>query len=361
MEEAALLDNIGLKCVKWYEFIVSRDIERAIEMKLEIDRLMESSSKADRINNYYELVNYRHDLLMEDVQKRLSVKENEIEMTQSDVMLKYMYYFFTGQNEFYKGRYKSAIRFYNLASKLLENLDKIVEKAEFYQRVGAAYYRLNQYAVAMNYMEQSKELFLELDGKNEKVLNCDLIIGCIYSEVHDFDKADKVFKTAISQADNYPYTRGLLLRSHGLNLLRQDKLEEAEKKFMEALNIKEHESSYVSFKTKADLANIKLRLGKTEQGVRLLEEAENLTNKNRNVEFRSRNMITRHLYVELDEKEIDKAILMLQEQEYYFEGYEMAQEISEYYEKKGNLEQCIKYLKVSHQMNIKQNQLGEWL
>lgn len=361
MEETALLDNIGLKCVKWYEFIVSRDIERSVEMKLEVDRLMESSANTDRVNTYYQLVNYRHGLLMEDVQKRLSVIDVEGEMTQTDVMLKYMYYFFTGQNEFYKGRYKSAMQFYNLASKLIDTVDKIVEKAEFYQRVGAAYYRLNQYAVAMNYMEQSKELFLELDGKNEKVLNCDLVIGCIYSEVHDFDKADKVFKTAIFQANNYPYTRGLLLRSHGLNLLRQDNLEEAEKKFMEALNIKEHESSYVGFKTKSDLANVKLRLGKREQGVRLLEEAENLTKKNRNIEFKARNMITRHLYVKLDEREIDKAILMLQDQEYYFEAFEITQEISEYYEKKGYLEQCVKYLKVSHQMNIKQNQLGEWL
>lgn len=361
MEEAALLDGIGLKCVKWYDFIVSRDIERAIEMKLEIDRLMESSSKTDRINTYYRLVNYRHDLLMEDVQKRLSVPEIEIEMTQTDVMLKYMYYFFTGQDEFYKGRFKTAIRFYNLASKLIDSVDKIVEKAEFYQRVGAAYYRLNQYAVSMNYIEQSKELFLELDDKREKVLNCDLIIGCIYSEVHNFQKADQVFKKAISQANDYPYTKGLLLRSHALSLVRQKYLEEAEKKFIEALNIKEHDSSYVGFKTKSDLANVKLRLGKREQGLRLLEDAENLVQENRNIEFEARNIITRNLYVKLDEEEIDKALEKLREQEYYFEVYEMAQEISEYYERKGYMEKCVKYLKVSLQMNIKQNELGEWL
>ncbi|MBM0066780.1 response regulator aspartate phosphatase [Alkalicoccobacillus gibsonii] len=107
MVNAIASHTIGSKCVQWYSCIVSRDIEHAVELKIEIDKLIKNHKKDDSVLTYYELVNYRHGLLMEDVQKRLSIPEDEVlELTQSDLLLKYMYYFFSGQDEFYNGNYK---------------------------------------------------------------------------------------------------------------------------------------------------------------------------------------------------------------------------------------------------------------
>lgn len=360
MENAVASHTIGSKCVQWYSCIVSRDIEHAVELKVEIDKMIEGKELDNNTRTYYQLVNYRHDLLMEDIQKRLSIPVKEvIEEKQSDVLLKYMYYFFTGQDEFYNGRYKSAIRLYHLASKLIDSIDCNLERAEFYHRVGIAYYRLNQYGVAMNYMEESKSIFQELEDGEEKVLNCNLIVACIYSEVSNYAKAKSVFENAISESSKFPVTKALLLRANGLNLIRQDKLEEAEEMMKQALEIKEHHHSYMGYKTRSDLANIKLRLGRKERGIELLEEAEAYANENENVEFIAKNMITRNLYVKFDENKLKEALGILEGNEHYFEVFEVAEEIAKYYERINDSQKCVEYLKLSLRMHIKQNELGE--
>lgn len=360
MENALASRTIGSKCVQWYSCIVSRDIEHAVELKVEIDKLIEGKDLDENTLTYYQLVNYRHDLLMEDIQKRLSIPENEIkEEKQSDILLRYMYYFFTGQDEFYKGNYKSAIRLYQLASKLIENVECNLERAEFYHRMGVAYYRLNQYGIAMNYIEESKMVFLEDKEGQEKVLNCDLIIACIHSEVSDYEKADTLFDTAISESSKFPVTKALLLRAKGLNFIRQDKLEEAERVMKQALEIKEHQESYVGYKTKADLANINLRLGREDRGIDLLEEAERYANENDKKEFVAKNLITRNLYVDFNEEKLEEALEILERNEHYFEVFEVAEEIAKYYESMNDYKKCSYYLKLSLKMHIKQNELGE--
>ncbi|MBM0066781.1 tetratricopeptide repeat protein [Alkalicoccobacillus gibsonii] len=238
-------------------------------------------------------------------------------------------------------------------------MDSNFERAEFFHRMGVVYYRLNQYAVATSYIEQSKEIFkLGLD-QTEKVLNCDLVIGCMYSELHNFKSADGVFLNAIEQSKDFLITRALLLRAYGWNLIRQEQLEEAERTMFEALSIKEHETSYVGAKTKSDLANILLRLGKTQQGKELLEEAETEIFSNKNVEYMARNLITRSLYIDFDISGVESAIQELIEKDYYFEVFEVSEEISKYFEHKENFEQSMKYLKLALRMHIKQSEMGD--
>ncbi|MEK4563770.1 hypothetical protein MKX54_03660 [Alkalihalobacillus sp. FSL R5-0424] len=100
----------------------------------------------------------------------------------------------------------------------------------------------------------------------------------------------------------------------------------------QALEIKEHQESYVGYKTKADLANIYLRLGREDRGIDLLEEAERYANENDNKEFLAKNLVTRNLYVNFNENKLHEALEILEAKEHYFEVFEVAEEIAKYFE-----------------------------
>ncbi|MFK3937974.1 tetratricopeptide repeat protein [Alkalihalobacillus sp. NPDC078783] len=359
MENTLVVHTFGTKCVEWYSCIITRDIQQSVKMKIEIDNLLDDIAHDESLLTYYGLVNYRHSLLMEDVQKRLEVSEQDIEQSQSDIFLNYMFYFLKGQEKFHKGKYKSAIKLYNSASKHIEKVESNIEQAEFYYKVGIAYYRLNQYAVAMSYIEQAKDIFSISKDTLEKTLNCDSVTACIYSETEDFKKADKLFTSAIEKALEFPNTYALLLRAHANNLLRQDRLNEAEKYMEDAISVTEHKSSYVGLKSMSELANIKLRLNKTDEGIRLLEEAEKEALSVQNYEYIERNRITRCLYVFYNESILEESIQSLINKGFYFEVFEVATEISKYFEEKDDLNKTSNYLKLALQMHIKQIELGE--
>ena len=359
MENTLVVHTFGTKCVEWYSCIITRDIQQSVKMKIEIDNLLDKVVHDESLTTYYELVNYRHSLLMEDVQKRLEVSKQDIEQSQSDIFLNYMFYFLKGQEEFHKGKYRTAIKLYNSASKIIEMVESNIEQAEFYYKVGIAYYRLNQYAVAMSYIEQAKDIFSISKDTLEKTLNCDSVTACIYSETEDFEKADMLFTSAIEKASEFPNTYALLLRAHANNLLRQNRLKESEKFLTDALKVNEHKSSYVGLKSLSELANIKLRLSKTDEGISLLEEAEKEALNAENEEYIERNRITRCLYVFYNESVLENSIQTLIEKGYYFEVFEVAGEISKYFEENYDFNNSSKYLKLALQMHIKQIELGE--
>ncbi len=204
----------------------------------------------DKMLSYYQLVAFRHDLLIESYQKLDMELPNYHQIESStDDYLHFMYYFVSGQVEFIKGRYKSAIRSYKIAERLIENVNDSIEKAEFYQRLGFSYYRIDQYTFAASYMEQALEIFEKNANLKEREINSKIVLAAINTELTRYDDAEIIYNEILESSRPYPFTHGLILRNIGLNRVTQRKLEEAVSFFEKALKVKEHLNSTFGTKT----------------------------------------------------------------------------------------------------------------
>ncbi|PAD17527.1 modification methylase CeqI [Shouchella clausii] len=345
-------EKLGAKIVEWYSCIVSREVEQAEEYKQEIGQLVNQLERSDeKVLSYYSLVLFRHQLLTEDVQQKrvepTSLQAINVENTVYDGLLAFLYYFMSGQYEFYEGRYQSALRLYKIAEQKIDHVHDQSEKAEFYFRLGESYFRIDQYTFAVSYLEQAIDLFKEQQFYLERILNCRLLLAAIKTELNLFDEAEKEYQSALADAAPYQTTHALLLRALGLNRVRQRKLYEAEMYFAEALMIGDHAKSIEGLKTKANLANVRLRQNaNNEEAIRLLQEAKAGAAAIYLEECMVRCAITEALYInEGRDERLTSELQRLLEREFYTEYSELAEEIAEYYKQQSLLEKAFYYMK----------------
>lgn len=355
-------EKAGAKIVDWYSCIIARSIDQAILLKEQASALVKNMEPNDKILAYYSLVEFRHEMLLRqnagmEEEERFAKIEPILENT-VDHLLKYLYYFISGQNEYINERYKSAIKLFRKAERLLEYVDDDAEEAEFYYYAGAVCYRLNQYPFATSYVEQAKTIFDSL-GYVDKGLNCQIIIAATNSEVGKYEKADEILKNALQQAEMHLETKALILRTLGLNAIRKREWEEAEHYFKSALAIKEHRQSPVSMKSQYNLANVLFRLQRDLEAREFLKKAEVGILYYRNTEYSARSLVTKGLYIENGNLAlVNKGIDLLREHSLEFEIAEVAEETSAYLEKAGKSQEALKYMKVAYEAKLNQNALG---
>ncbi|WP_341604386.1 tetratricopeptide repeat protein [Shouchella clausii] len=361
MSTVVQAEKAGAKIVDWYSCIISRSIDQAILLKEQASALVKNMEPNDKILAYYSLVEFRHEMLLRqnagmEEEERFSKIEPILENT-VDHLLKYLYYFISGQNEYINERYKSAIKLFRKAERLLEYVDDDAEEAEFYYYAGAVCYRLNQYPFATSYVEQAKTIFDSL-GYVDKV-NCQIIIAATNSEVGKYEKADEILKNALQQAEMHLETKALILRTLGLNAIRKREWEEAEHYFKSALAIKEHRQSPVSMKSQYNLANVLFRLQRDLEAREFFKKAEVGILYYRNTEYSARSLVTKGLYIENGNLAlVNKGIDLLREHSLEFEIAEVAEETSAYLEKAGKSQEALKYMKVAYEAKLNQNALG---
>lgn len=61
--------EVGAKIAKWYSCIRKRDVEQAKLLKNEIELMLDRMKDDEKVISYYQLVNFRHQLLLETIQK----------------------------------------------------------------------------------------------------------------------------------------------------------------------------------------------------------------------------------------------------------------------------------------------------
>ncbi|WP_260682027.1 modification methylase CeqI [Alkalicoccobacillus porphyridii] len=348
--------EVGAKCAEWYKLMIARDIQKSIVIKEEIESLLSIMEQSDKVLAYYSLLEFRHSMLLEEVQKGNKDAFMQL-INQPDPFLEFLCHFMNGQNEFYKNRFKAAIRLYVKAESLLEYVTDDYERAEFYQRIAEGYYHINQYTFAVSYLELALELFKKDESYKEKELYAELVLAAIDTEMNRFAEAEVRYQRISEKSKQIPFAHSLIIRGLGLNRLRQNKQVEAKQYMEQALSIQSHAASAVGMKTRADLAFIKLRLEEPD-GMTLFQEAEEQATKFKNIEYQARCLINRHLYVNPNQDKVNEGVQMLQTHELFFDAAEVCEEISFFYEKGGNYKLALNYMKIARDMNVLQFTLG---
>ncbi|MFB4213386.1 hypothetical protein ACE1TH_15955 [Shouchella sp. JSM 1781072] len=337
--KALAVEDVGQRIVEWYSCIITKDVKQAKKLKPEVDLMIVNMEPDDKMLAYYQLVSMQYDLLMlkvspAEAKANLDVTILENIASQSDDYLKFMYYYVWGRNEFYHKRYKSAIRTYKVAERLIEKVNDPVEKAEFYQKLGISYYHIDQYTFAFSYIEQALEIFEKDPSYIINVFTCKHILSGIYSELHQHEKAGAIYNELLIDTVPYPYNYAITNYNIGVNKITKKEYGNAIEYFMRAAEIQEFQSSVVYYKAKYHLINLQMRLGNYTEGLEKLEDE--LHNKG-NSEIIAKLMICRGLYLEDDYSLIEQGLEVLESNEYFNECRAMGEEISEHYEENGDL------------------------
>lgn len=349
------VERVGQQIVEWYSCIMTKDIKQAKLLKPEVDIMVANMKPDDKMLAYYQLVSLQYDLLIlkvspSEAKANLDVTVLENIANQANDYLNFMYYYVWGRTEFYNKRYKSAIRTYKIAERLIEKVNDPVEKAEFYQNIGINYYHIDQYTFACSYLEQALEFFEKNSSYIINVFMCKQILGSIHSELHQREKAEEIFNELLISTDSYPYDHAVARYNIGLHNISIENYEEAIKSFNEALDNQEFRNSTIYLKAKYHVINLQLRLGNEPEGLEQLEEE--VHNKNAK-EIKAKLIICRGLYIEDDISLVNKGLELLESQEYFVESRFMAKEISKHFEEVFDLEKALHFSEYAKEMKSK--------
>ncbi|MFS0788183.1 aspartate phosphatase [Shouchella sp. 1P09AA] len=357
MQETLTPEEVGAKIVEWYSCIISASYEQAILLKEEARHYVVHMEKNDKILAYYSLVEFRHNMFVDEFNKKHELGDTfHFVETEVDRYLKYLYYFVSGQYEYTQERYRSAIKLFRKAERLLEHVNDDAEESEFYLYIGLVYYRLNQYLMASSYLEQAATIFNRLKYY-ERALNCRQVLGAIRSELHEFETGDAILQEAFKES-TFPRTSALILRTLGLSKFRQKDYEAAKSYFYQALEYEEHQNHQIGMKTKYDLSNTLFKLGEQEQALALFSDAQAGANAYNNKEYKARCLFLDGLYIEQDVSLVDESLTQLTRHGLWFEVCELAEEMVDLADQQQDESTSLKYYRIAYQAKANQNRLG---
>lgn len=270
-----------------------------------------------------------------------------------DHMLRYLYYFVSGQHEFVHERY----RLFRKAERLLEYVNDEAEEAEFHYFMGMSLQRIDHNAYAASYLEDAMLSFRRLQY-TERILYCTNVLAAIFSEVHLSEKAEEMLVDSIRTAEPYPYPRIILVRTLGINAYRKKDFRTAKKHYREVLKDESFSGQLVHVATHYNLARTLFHLGEEEKAENHLDivihGTENLDNK----ECSMRCRILKNIYIDKNNDQLIEELNQLEEMHFYYEVNELSEELATYFQKKGSFKQAFSFLQKAYNAKQKVSSLG---
>ncbi|GAK08021.1 response regulator aspartate phosphatase [Geomicrobium sp. JCM 19038] len=351
--ETEALTKIG----EWFVFLSDYELNKARKKKVEIDKLIVIDTVPKQIRSYYDLVNFKHQLLTEEITFRTSLKQpqtlqNDVaELT--DCTLTYLYFFMQAIVSINEENYRNAMKYLQQAEREVSIVNQF-EQAEFHFRKGYVHYRLSENSDALVHLHRSYQFVKSSEAHLKLKANLCILKAGIYSESGDYEYATVSSDLAIIHAVNEPLTKAMAYRSKANNEYRFGQYEAAAALYERSLTTTNQCQLSVGIKSSFNLALCWLKLGDYEKGKALLEEVERCLQHYPEglTEYVARSRIARELYIS-HEPNIDRvasAINLLREKRLTFEMKEVIKELSDYYKERGekNLEEDGLQFRTSH-------------
>lgn len=339
---------------QWYRTIRQLNVDQAIAMKDEIEHILPDMEENQDLLLYFNLLDFRHKIMLKNLNKSKTLfqqlEEQGEDIKQTDSMIEYYFYFFSGHYEFHNKNYTKAINLYQIAERKLKNIPDEIEHAEFHYRVAIAYYRIKQHFFSLSYAEKALDSFRANCNYAEKTINSEMIIGGNKMDLSRYEEAEVHYKNALNRArkEGFPYAESLALYNLGLNYERRNMLLESVNCFKKSLDIAKSKNRNLALKAKFELA---LVLYKSDLKIEAkswykegLSEAQEINEEEYIIKF---NFI-RALYDDGDSKDIEKGLQYLESNKFWFDAAEFMLEAALYYKKIGDIKEAIHYFEKSH-------------
>ncbi|MCY7780596.1 aspartate phosphatase [Bacillus haynesii] len=249
MAKAVASQEVANMLNDWYILMKKRDISGSIEMKDEIDKAIEKMEEDHDVLLYYQMLDFRLRLLLEDISQSSTEKLEAISFQDKDPKstddkLNYYFYLFKGIYEDYKQNHTEALNFFRIAEKRLNVIQNEIEKAEFHYKIGVLYYNLKATWLSIHHINIASGIFQGYDGYAKRVINCKMLIGLNYIDQFKFAESEVLLKEAIEKTEKIgdQYLLPCTYYNMGFLKSKEDKQEEALKYYNKAFAIKDFET-----------------------------------------------------------------------------------------------------------------------
>ncbi|MBY6036911.1 tetratricopeptide repeat protein [Fictibacillus nanhaiensis] len=321
--DTVTIDGISLLLNKWYPEIRARNLLRAKEVRNEITSKLQGIEleRTSKLYIQYLLLEYRYQLLIEDLSQAEQVLETIEPVQQMDYVLQFYYQFFKAIHCTLKENYSESRRYFENSDKLLKWVSDPMEIAEYYYKVAEFYYHIEQPLLALHIANKAKESF-SLNGYEIKRAGCENILGLSCILLKQFEKAEEHLLTGLdlilkqneeSLVLLFRYNLGFLYSEQNLSQVAIHHLDEAYNK-----NFRLHKTAFL-------LAREHYKLNNASLAEKLISEGLESCSKEGNKEYEHHLKILQMFHNDLCESTLEEGIL-------YFEREELWGYIQEYTE-----------------------------
>ncbi|MFN2746982.1 aspartate phosphatase [Bacillus sp. z60-18] len=347
MEKIAY-EKIGQRINDWYKVIKQNDIPKATEMREEIQDKLPHMEENQEVLIYFNLIDSRYKLLIEkynesgDLLAEISPESVE---AQTDHMIQYYFYFFSGMYEYYKKNFTKAINFYRIAENRLIKIDDEIEKAEFHYQMAIAYYEIRQHFFSLNHAEKALDSYKAHESYTNRVLKCKMIIAANQVELERYEDAEKIYKlvlnTASSKGDRL--TESFACFNLGVCYERRDLLSEAKRYFEQAASIHESEKSVFGIRSMYMLSRVNYKLNLSKEARKWYSKSLERAIEEDDRVYKAKLKLIYSLYDQRDLLTIENALEYLKNKKLWADVADLTFNIAIFYKKQGDSDIAAKY------------------
>jgi response regulator aspartate phosphatase C len=340
---------VGKTLNEWYKVIKQNNIVKAESMKKEIQKTLSEMEENQTVLLYYNLIDSRFKLMTENYSESgnllTSIEDKALE-GDTDDMIRYYFFFFSGMYEFYKKNFTKAINYYRLAERLISSIPDEAELAEFNYQIAIAYYEIHQNFFSLNHAEKALESFAALDDYINRSTLTKMVIAHNKLDLHQYDSAEALFKESIQNASHAKksYTEALGQFNLGICYERQDKLDLARDCFESALDLLEQQHSRIfPLRTIYMLSRVLFKKGLIDEGDHWYKKAHDLATELNEKTYQSKLSVIHSIYSEPNESLLDKDLNSLKESKLWTDVADLAINAARHFKKQERLKLASKY------------------
>ncbi|EJR36138.1 tetratricopeptide repeat protein [Bacillus mycoides] len=338
----------------WYRVMLQQHIEKATEMKEEIDSTISGLDVDQDVLLYHTLLNFRYDALVDWI----SIREDSFDKVESfeiptEGFLAYYYHFFKGFHCTLISNYNEAKQQYEQAEKLLKYIADPIEHAEFHYRYGYLYNQSYQQMLAIDQIKTAKADFAKQPGYEINLALCENMLGLCYIDLQQFEFAEETFNTALNVFQQVNHEKYILMVRNNLGLLYANQ------------NLSELAIRHLSEVTKKSPNHFRALYLESDEYLKLneLEKVESLINKGlhicnqlKNQEYQYRFMILNKMNATTGELEnvVLDAISYFEKEELFDCIQEYTERLADKFYYENNHEKSSKYYHMSKEARKKQ-------
>ncbi|WP_144487118.1 tetratricopeptide repeat protein [Bacillus pumilus] len=357
MDNIIPYDLVATKLNYWYTAIKNRRIEQAESIKEEVVEELDRMEENPDVFLYYQLLEFRHYMMINEI------NVHDIKMLDDDYlslrkverhenltgMLEFYFYFFMGMYEFRRNELSTAISAYRKAERKLDEVDDIIEKADFYYKMAHVYYAKKQTYFSLNYAERALKIYDKDEEYLEHSLRCRFIVGGNLIDDLRYDEALEIFLRVLDTAEKKSdfLIKGMAHINIGVCYDELEDYDNATFHLDKALDILENYKRIYLTKILFMLTRIHCKIGNLEQAKYFYFKGTKYSEIMNDEEYQQKFKVLTVLYFEGDENLIDQCFEYLTKKRLYADIEYLSNDVGQYYEKKGNFELSTFYYKMN--------------
>ena len=204
----------------WYQVMLQQQVEKAANLKQEIDEKISNIKEDENLLLYYSLLGFRYKVLTDGFNiTKDSFNEIDSFKVPDNSFLSYYYHFFKAIHSTIITNYNEASNQFEKAEVLLQYIPNEIEKAEYNYRISAFFYYTKQPINTVMYVNKAIEIFSKYSGYEMNIALAENLLGLTTIQIKQYEQAEEYLNSAINTLQKQNSETLLLRVRHNLGWL----------------------------------------------------------------------------------------------------------------------------------------------